>query len=87
MKVFKFGAVWCQDCLVMRPIWEDIEKEIEGFESKYFDIDSDLGIEKFNITTVPSFLFFDNSGKEFLRLEGLQNRDDLIDIIKKNLNK
>ena len=33
MKILKFGAVWCMQCLVMRPIWEEIEAEIDKIKA------------------------------------------------------
>ena len=41
MKVLKFGAVWCNGCLVMRPRWQEIEKETPWLTTKYFDFDKD----------------------------------------------
>ena len=39
MKVLKFGAIWCKECLVMRPMWGEIEKEIPDLETEYHDAD------------------------------------------------
>ena len=39
MKILKFGAVWCKECLVMRPRWEEIESEIPELKSEYYDAD------------------------------------------------
>ena len=83
MRILKFGAVWCLQCLVMRPVWEEIEAEIRELETEYFDIDENPEVkEKYNITDVPIFIFLDKNGKEILRLEGLQNKEELVKIIK-----
>ena len=37
MKVLKFGAVWCPECLVMRPLWEEIEKEIPELKNSLWE--------------------------------------------------
>ena len=88
MKVLKFGAIWCKECLVMRPMWQEIEEEISGFESEYFDVDENPELlKKYEITNAPTFIFLDKSGIEFLRLKGPQNKKDLINIVKENLNK
>jgi len=88
MKVLKFGAIWCRECLVMRPIWEEIEKEISGFKTEYYDADENPeAIKKYKIEDVPVFVFLDKNGQEFFRLEGSQNKDELTKIIKENLNK
>jgi len=34
MKVLKIGAVWCNGCLVMKPRWEELEKENPWLETE-----------------------------------------------------
>ena len=41
MKILKFGAVWCSGCLVMRPRWQEIEKEMPELKTEYYDFDKD----------------------------------------------
>jgi len=41
MKVIKIGAIWCNGCLVMRPRWQEIEKENPSLKTEYFDFDND----------------------------------------------
>lgn len=72
----------------MRSMWEEIENEIPELITEYFDADMDAektaehGVEK-----IPTFVFLDKSGKEILRLNGVQNKDDLIQKVKENLDK
>lgn len=88
MKVLKIGAVWCKECLVMKPMWEEIEKSIPGFEAEFFDADESPDIlEKHSVKDIPTFIFFDKEGGEILRLTGIQNKDELIKIVKENLDK
>ncbi|OGF25310.1 hypothetical protein A2331_02270 [Candidatus Falkowbacteria bacterium RIFOXYB2_FULL_34_18] len=88
MKIIKVGAIWCKECLVMKPMWVEIEKEIPELNTEYFDFDMDNDkIKKYEIKNVPSFIFLDKEGQEFLRLNGVQNKDDLIKIIKDNIDK
>jgi thiol-disulfide isomerase/thioredoxin len=88
MKVLKFGAVWCSGCLVMRPRWQEIEKEIPEVITEYYDFDKDKEIiTKYNIDEkLPAFVFLDKQGAEFLRLTGEVEKDKLIKIIKENIN-
>jgi len=52
-------------------------------ETEYFDIDENPEVkEKYNIKDVPIFIFLDKDGNEILRLEGLQNKEELGRIIK-----
>ena len=88
MKVLKFGAIWCKECLVMRPLWEEIEKEIPELVTVYYDLDERLDMkDKYEITKAPTFVFLDKEGKEFLRLVGPQNKQDLVNAVNENLNK
>ncbi|MFZ2664264.1 MAG: thioredoxin family protein [Patescibacteria group bacterium] len=89
MKVLKFGAVWCSGCLVMRPLWEEIEKEMPELVTEYFDFDKDKEmISKYNIDrTLPVFIFIDKDGNELLRLTGEVEKEKLIGIIRETLTK
>ncbi len=90
MKVLKFGAVWCPGCLVMKPRWQEIEKELTWLETEYYDIDKDKEMaEKYNIESeiIPTFIFLDEKGEEFLRLHGEIEKQKLINIINNNKDK
>lgn len=88
MKVLKFGAIWCKECMVMRPMWEDIESKIPELKTEYFDADTDPEkLKEYNVTDIPVFIFLDKEGKEFMRLEGAQNQEELEKIVKENLDK
>ena len=69
----------------MRPMWEEIEAEMPELKTEYFDIDDNPEIKgKYGIKDVPVFIFLDKDGNEILRLEGLQNKEELVKIIKEN---
>lgn len=88
MKVLKFGAIWCTECLVMKPMWAAIEAEIPELETEYYDADEAKDIvNRYKVEDIPAFIFLDQNGKEFLRLKGIQNKDDLLKIVKDNLEK
>lgn len=89
MKVLKFGAVWCPGCLVMRPMWQEIERENPWLKNEYYDYDQDKkAIEKWKIDeTLPTFVFVDKDEKELFRLQGERSKDELIKIILENKDK
>ncbi len=88
MKVLKFGAVWCKECLVMKPIWEDIEEKFPKLETEYYDADENPEVlKKYRVGDIPVFIFLDKNEQELLRLQGVQNKEDLINIVKENLDK
>lgn len=84
MKVLKFGAIWCTECLVMRPMWAEIEKQFPKLVTEYYDADeNEEMLKKFQVKDIPAFIFFDKNDKEILRLRGIQNKEDLIENVKK----
>lgn len=90
MKVLKFGAVWCSGCLVMRPRWQEIEKELPWLETEYFDYDKDKeAVEKYKVDkgTLPTFVFLDKDGNETLRLNGEPSKEELLKVIEENKDK
>ena len=44
-------------------------------------------LKEYEVKNIPEFIFLDKNDKEFLRLQGIQNKDELIKIIKENLDK
>lgn len=86
MQVLKFGAVWCSGCLVMRPLWKELEREYGWLKTKYYDFDQDKEmVNKYNITeNLPAFIFLDKDNNEFLRLTGEISKAILEDVITKN---
>ncbi|MCF7819906.1 MAG: thioredoxin family protein [Candidatus Pacebacteria bacterium] len=88
MKVLKIGAIWCAECLTMKPMWEEIAKEVPELQSEYFDADENEELlKKYDVKEIPVFIFLDKEGEEMFRLKGLQNKEELIKAVKENLNK
>ncbi len=90
MKVLKFGAVWCSGCLVMKPRWAEIEKELPWLETVMYDHDKDkemVGKYKIDEGVLPAFVFLDKEGKEILRLNGEPSKEELLKVIKENKEK
>lgn len=84
MTVLKFGAAWCNGCLVMRPRWQEIEKENPWLKTNYYDFDTDKEmVQKYGITdgVLPVFIFLDKSGKEILRLSGEKEKKELLEVL------
>jgi thiol-disulfide isomerase/thioredoxin len=84
MKVIKVGAVWCPGCLVMRPIWKQIEVENLWLTTEYYDFDERKDIvDVYNIKSgvLPVFIFLDKDGNELLRLTGEVSRERLLQAI------
>lgn len=89
MKVLKFGAIWCPGCLVMRPLWQEIEKENPNLQTEYFDYDENKeAVKKWEIDeTLPTFVFIDKNEKELFRLQGERSKKELLKLIEENKDK
>ena len=89
MKVLKFGAVWCPGCLIMKPRWAAIEAENSWLKNEYYDFDENPDkVKEYKIDDkLPVFVFLDKNNKEFLRLQGEVDKQEILDILVKNKNK
>lgn len=90
MKILKFGAVWCNSCLVMRPRWRDIEMENPWVITEYYDYDKDkIAVKKYEIEgeKLPIFIFMDKLDKEIMRLQGEPSKEELLELILKYKDK
>ena len=89
MRVLKFGAVWCPGCIIMKPIWEELEAEMSELKTEYFDIDenSDMAKQWEVSDEIPVFIFLDKEGREFARKKGQISKQELVEFILENLEK
>lgn len=85
MKIIKIGSTWCSGCIVMRPIWEEIDKEIK-LETTYYDFDiyEDMLKEKYHIgDKLPIIIIQDDNNCELERIIGEIKKDDLLSKLRK----
>ena len=90
MKVIKIGAVWCSGCLVMRPRWEEIEKENLWLVTENLDFDENsekVKIYGLDESSLPTFVFLDKKGWELERLTGEISKEKLLKVIEKYRDK
>ena len=79
----EFYADWCGPCKVMKPIIEEVKKELEG-KVKIFvlNIESNPKLaDKFTVLSLPTFVIYQN-GKRVKTLVGIQKKEDLISLLK-----
>lgn len=74
-----FLARWCSRCGALSPILEELAEELKGMvEFAKVDIDENPQlIEKFNITSVPSLLLF-QQGKLIKKLIGSETKEGIL---------
>lgn len=85
MKIIRFTALWCADCIVMRPRWQEVfgpEVTIEDFD---FD-DNEEEAKKYQVTKVPQLIIVDDQNAEQERLVGMQDAEKLQELVQKYFN-
>lgn len=88
MRILKIGAEWCPECVIMELRWREIEKQFPDLKIETIDIDKNPAIKKERqVEDIPTFIFLDDNGQEFLRLEKLVETEDLIKIIEQENKK
>lgn len=73
-----FWAPWCGPCRMLGPIVEEIAKEYEGkvVVGKMNTDDNPNVASKFNISAIPSMLFF-KSGQVVEQMVGVHSKKDI----------
>jgi thioredoxin len=73
-----FTADWCEPCLAMEPILEDLSVEYSGrIRVVKVDLDDSPQItESFGVLSIPTLLLLE-SGKQVARFRGAQTQRDL----------
>ena len=63
--VIKAFASWCSHCAKMKPIFEQLEKELgQQYIFTEFDVDKDPEFtQQFNVTSLPTFIFIKNKAE------------------------
>lgn len=79
-RLLDIGSTRCIPCKAMAPILEELKSTYRGtLAVDFIDLleDSDAA-ETYGISTIPTQIFFDASGKELFRHEGFYSRDDIL---------
>jgi len=89
MRVIKIGAEWCAGCIVMRPIWKEVEEEAPWLKTEYFDYDQNQAeVEKYEVNDIlPTFIFLDKENHEIMRITGERTKDEIMELIEEHKDK
>ncbi len=72
----------------MRPMWEEIEAAMPDLKTEYYDADLNTEeVKKYKVENIPVFIFLDKNDNEILRLNGVQNKENLIKTVKENIDR
>lgn len=81
--VVDFGASWCGPCKRIEPLIQDLSESMLDITFCKVDIDEvEELVEKFNITSVPTFIFIKNNNL-LDRVEGVKY-DNILELCNKH---
>ena len=80
--LIEFGSKNCNACKMMKPIIDNLTKEYAGIiKVKFIDVwlkeNADTG-EKYNISSIPTQIFFNANSKELWRHNGYLAKKDIL---------
>ena len=78
--VLDLGAGTCIPCKMMKPIFEELEKEYEGKANiLLLEISDHRDIaNKYKVRVIPTQIFFDKNGNQYWRHEGFLSKEEII---------
>lgn len=78
----EFYADWCGPCKVMKPMIEELRKELEG-KAKIFVLNIETNqklADKFTVLSLPTFSIY-KDGKRVKTFVGIQKKETLLSIL------
>lgn len=72
-----FNALWCGPCRMLKPILEDLSKEIKDIKMVSINVDDNPSLaRKYRVMSIPCLVLIKN-GEEVKRNIGLLSNDEL----------
>jgi thioredoxin 1 len=82
VSILYFSAVWCGPCKMLKPIMEEISKEMsDNIDIHYIDLNDNIELAgKYQIMSVPSLLFI-KEGEIKNKIVGVQTKTNIVNAI------
>ncbi len=79
-RLLDLGAITCIPCKMMAPVLEELKTEYEGrLDVEFVDVWKVPGVaNQYGVTSIPTQIFFDASGKELFRHQGFFGKDEIL---------
>lgn len=79
-RLVDLGATKCNACKLLAPILEDLKKTYAGkLDVLFIDVwENPDAATPYNITSIPTQIFFDAQGKELFRHEGFFSKEEIL---------
>lgn len=82
IKLLDFKASWCGPCQMMKPVIEELRKELEGkIEIMEIDVDKNQAeASKYGVMSIPAYIVL-KSGREIGRKVGIISKQELLKLL------
>jgi thioredoxin 1 len=82
VSILYFSASWCGPCKILKPVMEEISKEMsDNIDINYVDINDNMELSgKYEIMSVPTLLFV-KEGEIKNKIVGLQPKTNIVHAI------
>lgn len=81
-KIMDFSTSWCLPCKKFAPVFDKVASSYKGrVEFLHYDAENGPGkslAEKYSVSSYPTVIFFDKSGKKIQKVEEIMKEPDLI---------
>lgn len=72
-----FWAPWCMPCRAMAPVFEEMEREMDGISFAKVNVDENGELaQRFGVMSIPTLIFF-SKGAEVDRIVGILPKREL----------
>ena len=80
--VIKMGASWCRPCLQLKPIFDDVVKDIPDIKVVEIDVEACPDIaSSYKIRAVPSIVITNDKDEVLAMKTGMMTKEQLKDLI------
>lgn len=80
--VIKMGASWCRPCLQLKPIFDDVVKDIPDIKVVEIDVEEHPDItSNYKIRGVPTIIITDENDNVLAMKSGMMTKEQLKDLI------
>jgi thioredoxin 1 len=80
--VIKMGASWCRPCLQLKPIFDDVVKDIPDIKVVEIDVEEHPDIaSNYKVKSIPTVIVTDEQDNVLAMKSGMMTKEQLKDLI------
>lgn len=82
IELIDFYADWCGPCQQMKPVIEELEKELKDVKFTFVNVDENNEVaQKYSVMSIPTYVIKKN-GEVVDQFSGIQSKDAMIEKLK-----